>query len=53
MIQVKEFYNVDYSIEDEMNKWLEENDKNIIVKDINYLWIMELQIYLNIIKYRL
>ena len=36
MIQVKEFYNVDYSIEDEMNKWLEENDKNIIVKDIKY-----------------
>lgn len=36
MIQVKEFYNVDYSIEDEMNKWLEENDKNIIVKDIKH-----------------
>ena len=36
MVQVKEFYNVDYSIEDEMNKWLEENDKNIIVKDIKH-----------------
>ena len=33
MIQVKEF---DCSIEDEMNKWLKENDKNIIVKDIKY-----------------
>ena len=33
MIQVKEF---DYNIEDEMNKWLKENDKNIIVKDIKY-----------------
>ena len=31
MIQVKEFYNVDYSGEDKMNKWLKENDKNIIV----------------------
>ena len=36
MIQVKEFYNVDYSVEDKMNKWLKENDKNIIVKDIKY-----------------
>ena len=33
MIQVKEF---DYNIENEMNKWLKENDKNIIVKDIKY-----------------
>ena len=33
MIQVKEF---DYNIEDEMNKWLKENDKNIIVKDIKH-----------------
>ena len=32
-IQVKEF---DYKIENEMNKWLKENDKNIIVKDIKY-----------------
>ena len=36
MIQVKEFYNVDYSVEDKMNKWLKENDKNIIVKYIKY-----------------
>ena len=36
MIKVKEFYNVDYSVEDKMNKWLKENDKNIIVKDIKY-----------------
>ena len=33
MIQVKEF---DCSIEDEMNEWLKENDKKIIVKDIKY-----------------
>ena len=33
MIQVKEF---DYNIEDEMNKWLTKNEKNIIVKDIKY-----------------
>ena len=36
MLQVKEFYNVDYSVEDKMNKWLKENDKNIIVKDIKH-----------------
>ena len=46
MIQVKEFYNVDYSVEDKMNKWLKENDKNIIVKDIKYqIGINENSIY--------
>ena len=46
MIQVKEFYNVDYSVEDKMNKWLKENDKKIIVKDIKYqIGINENSIY--------
>ena len=36
MIQVKEFYNVDNDIDDDINKWLEENDKNIKVIDIKY-----------------
>lgn len=31
MVQVKEFYNVDNDIDDDINKWLEENDKNIKV----------------------
>ena len=45
MIQVKEF---DYNIEDEMNKWLKENDKNIIVKDIKYqIGINENSMYTN------
>ena len=35
-MQVKEFYNVDNDIDDDINKWLEENDKNIKVIDIKY-----------------
>ena len=43
MIQVKEF---DCSIEDEINEWLKENDKKIIVKDIKYqIGINENSIY--------
>ena len=35
-MQVKEFYNVDNDIDDDINKWLEENDKNIKIIDIKY-----------------